>query len=90
MSTAVAKFLVEAQSDVFMLRQHGRVAAAAIGLDEPDQIRLATALSEIGRESITYGGSITAVFELENKGGLIITLEDFPRAAIEKNPVFQV
>lgn len=37
-------------ADTFRARQRARDVAAAVGLDRQDQIRVATALSEIGRE----------------------------------------
>ncbi|WP_192772633.1 sensor histidine kinase [Plantactinospora soyae] len=37
------------EPDVFLMRQRGREVAAAVGLEHQDQVRLATALSEIGR-----------------------------------------
>lgn len=37
-------------ADVFVARQRGRDVAAAMGFDQQDQVRVATALSEIGRE----------------------------------------
>ncbi|AHH97937.1 ATP-binding protein [Kutzneria albida] len=51
-------------SDVFLLRQRGREVARAAGLDAQDQIRVATALSDLGR--ILLGGSseVTATFRL--------------------------
>ena len=41
-----------AEADVFALRRDGRLIAEAAGLDQQDQIRLATALSELGRDRI--------------------------------------
>ena len=40
-------------ADVFGVRQRGREVAAALGLDRQDQVRVATALSEVGRELFT-------------------------------------
>ncbi|MFK3980662.1 sensor histidine kinase [Micromonospora sp. NPDC050397] len=40
---------LRAESDVFLVRQRAREVAAAVGLEHQDQVRLATALSEIGR-----------------------------------------
>ncbi|WP_329111196.1 sensor histidine kinase [Micromonospora sp. NBC_01699] len=37
------------ESDVFVVRQRGREVAAAVGFEHQDQVRLATALSEVGR-----------------------------------------
>nr|WP_203870483.1 HAMP domain-containing sensor histidine kinase [Plantactinospora endophytica] len=40
---------LRAEPDVFLVRQRGREVAAAVGMEHQDQVRLATALSEIGR-----------------------------------------
>lgn len=48
----VAELPVDAAEHVFALRHGARVAAAAIGCDEADQVRFATALSELGREAL--------------------------------------
>lgn len=41
-----------AEPDVFALRRDGRAVAEAVGLGAQDQIRLATALSELGRDRL--------------------------------------
>lgn len=43
---------ISTEQDVFALRRHGRLAAQALGLDAQDQVRLATALSELGRDRL--------------------------------------
>jgi signal transduction histidine kinase/ActR/RegA family two-component response regulator len=43
------------EADIFTVRQRGRQVAAELGLDEQDQIRVATALSEVGRELLAGG-----------------------------------
>ena len=44
------------ESDVFAARQIGRGAAAALGMDRLDAIRVATAISEVGRDVVATGG----------------------------------
>lgn len=55
-----AEVLIElgltAESDVFAARQIGRVCAAALGMDRLDAIRVATAISEVGRDVVATGG----------------------------------
>ncbi|WP_424186256.1 hypothetical protein ACOBQX_00190 [Actinokineospora sp. G85] len=46
------------ESDMFLVRQRGRQVAAVVGLDAQDQIRVATALSDLGRELVR--GSVPA------------------------------
>lgn len=48
----VATFSLTSAQDVFGLRRHAQQAAAAVALDRQDQVRLATALSEVGRDRI--------------------------------------
>jgi len=47
--TPLLRVALRAESDVFLVRQRGREVAAAVGLEHQDQVRLATALSEVGR-----------------------------------------
>ena len=51
---------VSVEADVFSARQFGRDVAAAVGLDEQDQTRLATVVSELGRDLIGCGGGRVA------------------------------
>ena len=44
------------ESDVFAARQIGRECAAALGMDRLDAIRVATAISEVGRDVVATGG----------------------------------
>jgi signal transduction histidine kinase len=71
----VAQLPVAGPHDVLALRQLGRVAAAELGCDEVHQVRLATALSEFGREALIHGASASAAFSLEGGGALSVVLE---------------
>ncbi|GAA1768900.1 sensor histidine kinase [Luedemannella helvata] len=51
------------EHDVFAVRQRGREVAAAIGLEGQDQIRVATALSEVGRQLLARLGPVAVTFE---------------------------
>ncbi|MET0236921.1 MAG: ATP-binding protein [Kibdelosporangium sp.] len=44
------KLSVRGEADVFLLRQRGREVTQAIGLDTQDQTRVATSLSDLGRD----------------------------------------
>lgn len=44
------------ENDVFAARQIGRECAAALGMDRLDAIRVATAISEVGRDVVATGG----------------------------------
>ncbi len=50
---------------MFAVRQAGRQVAAAVGLDHQDQVRVATALSEVGRELYACAERVSVVFRLD-------------------------
>ena len=83
MTSPVAELLIERAEDVYALRHSGRLAAAALGRDDPDQVRLATALSELGREIVAHGGVARAIFSLSPDGSLEVHITPFPHAAID-------
>ncbi|MGZ8741519.1 MAG: ATP-binding protein [Nocardioides sp.] len=72
MSDPIYSLEVREERDVFTARQAGREVAAAVGLEEQDQVRIATAVSEVSRDVVAVGGgdvtfSITSpdVFSVE-------------------------
>ncbi|MCM3923469.1 ATP-binding protein [Frankia sp. AiPs1] len=69
----LASIRLDGEPDVFTARQLARAAGAAAGLDGPDQVRLATALSEISREALTAGGA-RIDFVLRNPPALAVVL----------------
>ncbi|MEV7007887.1 ATP-binding protein [Streptosporangium sp. NPDC051022] len=70
---------VRDERDVFAMRKLGREVAEAVGLEAQDQIRMATALSEIGREVLGASTEASAVFLLGHDR-LLVTL-DLPAKA---------
>ena len=84
MTEVVARLAVSGAQDVLALRQVGRVAAAAIGCDEIQQVRLATALSELGREALAHGSRGSAAFSLAEDGSLAIDLENAHAGPLRK------
>ncbi len=54
--------VIRVEHDVFDVRQRGREVAVALGLTGPDVIRLASALSEVGRRMHARLGPVTVVF----------------------------
>jgi hypothetical protein len=49
---------IRVEHDIFAVRQRGREVAAGLGLDHQDQVRVATALTELGRAVLgTAGGA---------------------------------
>ncbi|WP_186405140.1 ATP-binding protein, partial [[Actinomadura] parvosata] len=70
---------LDADQDVFVLRGIGRAAAELAGLEPQDQIRVATALSEAGRE--LFGDGSSAVLMLGDRH-LLIRLEHSKRSDV--------
>jgi signal transduction histidine kinase len=64
---AVLSASVSTERDVFTLRRDGRAVAELLGVDKQDQVRLATALSELGRDLLGARG-LTARFTVEEPG----------------------
>ena len=62
MMNELARLHVRDLSGVFAARRLGRELAALLGLDRQDQVRVATALSEISRSVITGGHSAVIAF----------------------------
>ncbi len=63
-ATELLRLTISDERDVFLVRQRGRQVAAAVGLDGQNQIRVATALSDVGRELVRQDVGTTAVFRL--------------------------
>jgi serine/threonine-protein kinase RsbT len=70
---------VEREADVVSARQKGRELAAAIGFSSTDQTLIATAISEVARNIVSYAGRGSLKFaRIERQGrlGLQIVAED--------------
>ncbi|MGS2613856.1 ATP-binding protein [Micromonospora sp. LZ34] len=52
------------EHDIFLVRQRGREVAAAVGLEHQDQVRVATALSEVARDLLRAAGGADVTFRL--------------------------
>ncbi|NES26155.1 sensor histidine kinase [Micromonospora terminaliae] len=59
------------EHDIFLVRQRGREVAAAVGLEHQDQVRLATALSEVARDLLRAvdGADVTFTVVLDTHTG---------------------
>jgi signal transduction histidine kinase len=55
--TPLLTVALRVERDIFLVRQRGREVAAAVGLEYQDQVRVATALSEVGRELLAAEGA---------------------------------
>ncbi len=78
MSIPILNLALLTERDVVYTRQRAREIAAELGLDNQDQIRLATATSEIARNAFRYArnGRVTFSLELEPPQRLEVTVSD--------------
>ncbi|MBO0874962.1 MAG: response regulator [Pseudonocardia sp.] len=81
MTETFASLHVRDLPGVFTARQLGRELADGLGLEKQDQIRVATALSEISRSTLTAGQAAMVVYGAD-EGSLVITVtvDDEPPA----------
>ena len=79
MTAELASLTVRDLAGVFAARQLGRELAAGLALDRQDQVRVATALSEISRAAITAGHEAVIVFGAEAQDLVIsVTVDGEP------------
>jgi signal transduction histidine kinase len=73
------------EGDVVLLRQVGREAGELLGLDRQDQVRLATALSEVGREVVAggRGRAVLSVVRRPATAELVVEVSGPARLAAE-------
>jgi signal transduction histidine kinase/CheY-like chemotaxis protein len=71
MTEELASLRVGDLSGVFAARRLGRELAAALGLDHQDQVRVATALSEVARSAVTLGQTAVISFGAD-KASLVL------------------
>ena len=78
MPVPVYDLLLRTERDVVQARQRAREVAAELGLDNQDQIRMATATSEIARNAFRYArnGRVQFAVCLDNPQGLEVTITD--------------
>ena len=77
----LARLDVSDTAGVFAARQLGRGLAAALALEQQDQIRVATALSEISRSAVTAGRTAVIAFGMDDAALLLtVTMDGEPPA----------
>jgi signal transduction histidine kinase/DNA-binding response OmpR family regulator len=78
MSALILQVSLRTERDVVRARQRAREVAAALGLDNQDQIRMATATSEIARNAFRYArnGKVAFGVTLESPQSLEVTVTD--------------
>ena len=77
-SLPILEILLRTEQDVVQARQRAREVAAGLGFDNQDQIRLATATSEIARNAFRYAktGAVTFSVSFDVPQQLEITVTD--------------
>ena len=74
--------------DIFAVRQRARRLAQLVGFDESDQVRVATALSEVARDVIgDHRGSGTVSFTVDGEPQAFVIVVDDLRATVEGTDV---
>ena len=67
MSPSILTTQLSFEHDVVLVRQRARQVAKLLGFDAQDQTRIATAVSEIARNALSYGGGGKIEFEVHGK-----------------------
>lgn len=82
----VLRQTLSAAADVFSIRQRGRQVAETAGFEGADQVRFATALSEIGRDALASPGGGEATFEIDTeRQALVVTVSGFGPTALDSS-----
>jgi signal transduction histidine kinase len=78
MNTPLLRVQLRRGEDVVFARRRTRQLADHLGLDPQEQVRLATAVSEVARNAVQYAGGGWVQFELDAAGGpmLLVRIED--------------
>ena len=73
------------EHDIFVVRQRGREVAALLGLENQDQIRMATALSEVGRQVLRAAGGAEVLFRVDSDGAAkrLMSVEIVPAEPVD-------
>ena len=61
-SHSLLQMALRVEQDIFLVRQRGREVATAVGLEHQDQVRIATALSEVARDLLRSAGGADVTF----------------------------
>ncbi|HEX4221067.1 MAG TPA: ATP-binding protein [Pseudonocardiaceae bacterium] len=75
MNNSVLRLVIAGEPDVFLVRQRGREVAAEVGLESQDQIRVATALSDIGRDLVRQHDRAQVDFQLADLPAAALVIE---------------
>lgn len=70
---------LRSEADIVTVRQQARDMASALGFSKTDLIVLATAISEVARNAVTYGGGgeiLLAVVRNGTRSGISVVAQD--------------
>ncbi|MGW5414251.1 ATP-binding protein [Actinomadura geliboluensis] len=92
MAEDLVRMEISDEEGVFTVRRAGRQVAAAVGLEHQDQVRVATALSEVGRELYACSGLVSVAFRLDpgRHPALVVELDLRPRPNAVRTTACQV
>jgi signal transduction histidine kinase/CheY-like chemotaxis protein len=76
MTSELARLDVRDLTGVFAARQLGRRLAASLALEQQDQVRVATALSEVSRSAVTVGRTAVIAFGIDDAELLLTVTHD--------------
>ena len=78
MTQAITTVLISREHDVVLARQRTRQVASLLGLDGQDQVRVATAVSELARNAFQYagGGKIEYLVTADPESLLLVRISD--------------
>jgi signal transduction histidine kinase len=81
-SEPLFQLVLRVEQDIFLIRQRGREVAAAVGLEHQDQVRVATALSEVARDLLRTvdGADVTFVVDTDPHSGRSVLRVDLAPA----------
>ncbi|PWU43910.1 histidine kinase [Micromonospora globispora] len=77
-SQPLLQMALRVEQDIFLVRQRGREVAGAVGLEHQDQVRIATALSEVARDLLrSFGGAdVTFAVVFDEAAGRLVLRAD--------------
>lgn len=86
----ILQIALQSEHDVVQARQRAREVGAELGLDNRDQIRLATATSEIARNAFRYAknGTVTFSLALEPEQSLQVEVADSGSGILNLDEIF--
>jgi signal transduction histidine kinase len=91
-SMPILSIAIRREEDLLIARQRARQIAQFLGFSEGDATRMTTALSEIARNALEYGGGGTATFTIERQAldgeDLVIRVIDRGKGIADLGAVF--